>query len=321
LKIRPFKADYDDFARIHNQVYAEFAQSAEELRFDDDKRAPYCRHERWVAESDGAIVAYAQYDQHAGTYHPQKFGIEVTVQPDAVGRDIGRALYGTVIDALRPFDPININAWTRDDFARGTRFLHERGFVESMRLWVSELDMASYDPRPFEKYTQQVLADGVDIKTRAELVGDPDLNRKLYDLWMEVRQDMPLPPGEVRIETPFEEWLNYQDHPSRLDDGYFLAFVDGELAGTSQLWLSLDEPDLLRTGLTGVRRAYRRRGIAFALKLCALDFAKRQPGIRRVITDNGSTNRPMLAINEALGFVKHPAWVMYQAEWADATRR
>jgi GNAT superfamily N-acetyltransferase len=67
---------------------------------------------------------------------------------------------------------------------------------------------------------------------------------------------------------------------------------------------------MLRTGLTGVRRAYRRRGLALALKVRSLAFAKEQ-GYRRVITENESNNRGMLHINEELGFVKNPAWIHY----------
>jgi len=319
--IKLFNDEYDAFTRIHNVVFTDFAQSADEFRFDDSKRPERCRHARWIAEQDGEAVAYAQYDQHASIFDPHRFALEIGVDPEHVQQGMGTALYDTVVDALRPLQPTNLSTWCRDDMPCYLRFLHNRGFAETMRMWVSELDVATYDPRPFETYTRAVLDDGVEIKSRAELVGDPDLDRNLFDLWCEVRQDMPLPPGEVRSDMTFEEWSEYQNHPSRLDDGYFVAFVDGRLVGTSQLWLSLDEPDMLRTGLTGVRRAYRRRGIAFALKLRALDFARTVPGIRRVITDNASTNRPMLAINEALGFVKKPAWVHFAADWAAASAR
>jgi mycothiol synthase len=70
------------------------------------------------------------------------------------------------------------------------------------------------------------------------------------------------------------------------------------------------QADTLRTGLTAVKRAHRRRGIAFALKIRALEFAVAQ-GFKRVQTDNESNNVGILAINVALGFVRYPAWVHY----------
>jgi GNAT superfamily N-acetyltransferase len=64
----------------------------------------------------------------------------------------------------------------------------------------------------------------------------------------------------------------------------------------------------LDTGFTTVKPAHRRRGVALALKATALAHAK-SLGKTAVRTDNAQINRPMLSINEALGFEKMPAWI------------
>ena len=65
----------------------------------------------------------------------------------------------------------------------------------------------------------------------------------------------------------------------------------------------------LETGLTGVRREYRRRGIATALKVMALQFA-RENGYTEIVTDN-EENNPMFQINLQLGFEPQPASLDY----------
>ena len=70
------------------------------------------------------------------------------------------------------------------------------------------------------------------------------------------------------------------------------------------------EVDVLYTGFTGVRREYRGRGIAMALKLRAVDYAKSH-GYREIRTWNSTLNAPMLGINVRLGFVKQPVWITF----------
>jgi mycothiol synthase len=57
--------------------------------------------------------------------------------------------------------------------------------------------------------------------------------------------------------------------------------------------------------LTAVKRAWRRRGIATALKLAQIGAARRS-GLARLVTTNEERNVPMRSINDALGYRPEP---------------
>lgn len=99
------------------------------------------------------------------------------------------------------------------------------------------------------------------------------------------------------------------DRPALDPAGYFVAVDEAtsDYAGLSHVWRRSVGNDL-DTGLTAVKRAYRRRGIALALKLRVIAWGQRRV-FRELRTENETNNRAMLTINERLGFVKLPPWI------------
>ncbi|MCA1645901.1 MAG: GNAT family N-acetyltransferase [Chloroflexi bacterium] len=311
LTIRSFEADdYAAITRLHSANFREFSMSPDQFRFEDSTRKPPCRLARWVAECEGRIVGFVHYEQNPHMYHPRKFQLAVVVDPAYHGRGIGRRLYDLVLAELQRFEPLTVDEWTRADMTWRIGFLERRGFVEDMRIWTSTLDVSRFEPSRFAAEVADVEAQGIQLRSWAELgVNDPQVQRRIYDNWLAVRADVPIPPNDQRTEAPFDEWLAITRRPDLLPAGYFVA-IDGErFVGTSQLWKS-PEPGELRTGLTGVRREYRRRGIALALKVRSLEFAQAQ-GALTVVTENEINNGSMISINDRLGFAKNPAWMHY----------
>lgn len=309
LTIRPFeKSDYASIAEVLNATWPDELLKEASLREEDTKHDPKVKWGRFVAELDAQVVGVASYTQPEGMYHPQKFTAWVTVRPEFRGQGIGKALYTRVLEALRPHEPISLLTTTREDQGSALAWLEKLGYVEKMRYWESRLDVTAFDPAPFAHAEAKARAHGIVITTLAELEQrDPDYKQKFYDLFCEAREDVPRP--EPMTSISFEQWHRWTfESPYLLPEGNILA-VDpstGQYVGMSQLWKS--DGDYLQTGLTGVRRAYRRKGLALAMKLRAVLWAK-QVGCREIRTFNESNNRAMLSINEAMGFVKQPAWI------------
>ena len=311
LAVRPFTADdYADITRLHNANFPEFSMNDEEFQHEDSQRTEPCRLARWVAECDGRIVGFAHYEQNPQVYHPRKFQLNITVDPDFYGRGIGRRLYDLVLSEVTQFDPIAVDEWTRADMAFRIGFLERRGFVEDMRMWISALDLTQFDPSQFAHEVAAVEAQGIQLRSWVDLgFDDAGVRRRIYETWLSVREDVPLPPNDKRTETSFDQWWERVERPDFLPAGYFIAVAGDHYVGTSNLWHSPAAGEL-RSGTTGMRREWRRRGIALALKVRSLAFAKNQ-GYLRVVTENETNNRGMIAINDRLGFVKQPAYVHY----------
>jgi GNAT superfamily N-acetyltransferase len=310
VTIRPFAADtdYTGYAEVVSAVYPEYPETAEELRYHDERRDAKLKWARFVAVEEGHVVGVGGYGQSSGMYHPRKFHVDVYVRPEAQGRGIGGRLYAQVIDALAPHDPIALRAEAREDHKRHVRFLTDRGFVEEMREQESKLDMAAFDPAPFADEVESVKAQGIVIKTVAELLEtDPDMKLKLHQLHWAIAQD--IPHSDTPTQVPFEEWAKRFTTPNFLPEANFVALDGDRYVGTSVLWRTLSNDDL-NTGMTGVIRDYRKRGIATALKVRALTLAKER-GTPAVRTWNEVNNNGMLGINFRLGFVRQPAWIMF----------
>jgi len=100
-------------------------------------------------------------------------------------------------------------------------------------------------------------------------------------------------------------------------ESFFLA-VDsahsgptGHYVGVSCLYRHFVHPDELSQSFAGVLRSHRGRGIALALKLRCVAYAARA-GAKRIRTYNDARNRPMLRINQAMGWHRQPALYIFE---------
>jgi mycothiol synthase len=316
MKIRAFdpESDYERLAALHNAVWPDYPITVEELQSRDAQREAKIRHHRLLAEKDGQVIAQAGIGQSSWSYHPQKFYVGVDVHPEFRQRGIGQALLAALEEKVADAEPIQFGADAREDKPDSVRFLTNRGFVECMRAWESRLNVESIDLAPFADARKKPLEHGIrltDLATLLEEEGE-DAYVKLHDMEVECDADVPLPEGEEHTPMAYDAWRERIRKSVRFNPNcQFIAVApDGQYVGISMLFPP-KAGNYLDTGLTGVRRAYRRKGIALALKCMAVEYAKAQ-GVPEIRTDNAQQNRAMLSINEALGFEKQPAWILYE---------
>lgn len=316
--IRPFEdRDYAGVVAVSNAVFPDRPGTVEEWRYDDEHYDKKFINERYVAEdrATGSLVGYAGLWHVAWAFHPRKFGAEVRVHPDRRRRGVGSALWQRVEEVLRGHQAISVKTQVWEKMPEGIAFARGRGFCEVLRAWESHLDVGTFDDARFAPEVDRALAGGVTITTlAAERTKDPGALARIHAMEVEIGDDIPRPPDDVHTPIEFPMWLGYAvDAPWAINDAFFLAVLDGEYAGLSSLFKP-KTGDWLRQGLTGVRRSFRGRHIATALKVKTVEYA-RDRGIREIRTWNEINNAPMLAINMKFGFVRQPAWITLAKEF------
>ncbi len=313
VRIRPFEdRDYPAIVAVGNAVYTDYPWSVEEYRHEDMRYdgGKYLLR-RFVAEHPGdRVVAYADFHHMASMYHPRKFWLELVVHAAVQRQGIGSRLYDHLVGALAPHEPLVLWTNIRETFPHSIRFAERRGFREVRRAWESRLDVAAFDPAPFEAKASEAVLKMAVTTVAEERERDRQWLEKLYDLHTDVRADVPQP-DDYTVQTLEEFQQQLVDHPDYLPDGHFLA-KDGDAdVAESFVFRSHELRDVLYQALTGTRRTHRGRGIAVALKLRVIDYA-RSRGYREIRTWNDTLNAPMLAINTKLGFVRQPAWITFE---------
>ena len=303
LEIREAITDEDlgHMVAIISRVSPDNPMSVEEARWQDAK---YPGGKRFVAWLDGEPVGCGgagRVYMYAEDF-PALWG-NLSVLPEHRGRGVGSALLDAISGVARANGKPELYGRTTSDRPESIEFLERRGFREVERMKVVRLDLARREPMPVDP------PPGITITS---LEARPELADALFEVAVEALPDIP---GDGRMDPgTFEEFRARDIDRNLLPKGGYAVAVDdatGAAVGYSNLMLVANNPGLAWHAMTAVRRAWRGRGIAGALKRATIEWAAAN-GLNAIETANDVDNAPMRAVNRKLGYQPMPDEVYFQ---------
>lgn len=303
--VRPFSSDsdYEVAALVASAAAPDYPESAERLAARDEAvRKSGGVQTRWLAWDHDTPVATSVLEHLTWCTDLSIMAVGIRVVPERRHEGTGRALHDTMLAAAQSAGRTRLVAFIDSRQQRSLDFALAAGYHFVGHGFESSLDPSAIDVSQFGDVVARVARAGIRIDPLSEIKQtEPDWIDRIAGLYATIEEDVPTsvptapPVREVFIAEAIESSL-------AVPEGFFVA-RDGER------WVGLTEirkshlQDHYHQELTGVLRAYRRRGIAVALKVRGLLWA-RSAGAVELKTWNDSRNEGMLAVNGLLGFVR-----------------
>lgn len=250
-----------------------------------------------VASIDGvdAGVGIGVAGWHA---EPGVARIEIEVLEAWRGHRLAGALLGRLGDWAIDGGHSHADASVDERDAVSLAWAQKRGFHEIGRDTILTLDLRELEPPLIDPPL------GITITSWAER---PDATRGMYEVASEAYPDVP---GEAEaVMESYEKWrASDLEGASDRAEATFVALAGAEVVGYAKLSLSDALPNVAFHDMTGVKRAWRGRGIAGALKRAEIAFAI-EMGYEKLQTHNEARNEPIRVLNERHGYVAEPGTI------------
>jgi GNAT superfamily N-acetyltransferase len=271
----------------------------------------FARQQEWaVWADDGRMAGWGQLQVEYVGSNRELADFKIEVHPDHRRRGVGTALLHAVSDAARE-DGRTLLGTAAHQGTAGEPFLAKAGAENRQVFRNSRLQIADLDPVMLQEWVDRASERAAGYS----LVGwDDPCPEEHLDAFTEVVHVMNTAPlddleWEDDVWTP-EELQSWQAAlQARGHQGWVLCArhdATGQFVGFTEMGFWPWDPARAGQGDTGVDPAHRNLGIGRWLKAAMLQrLLRERPEVRYVTTGNAGSNRPMLAINVALGFKPH----------------
>jgi GNAT superfamily N-acetyltransferase len=325
----PTAADFIAMVDVRNRVYEEVSGHTDESitaaellpHYQPD---PHELRFMWVVVLDGEIVG------RAGVDLPQEEGSrtafwQVELLRKAWGQGIGSAAYELVERTAREHGRTVLQSWATHPAADGDRLTPPTGygsipddraarFYRRHGYTLEQVERNSaFDLRGSFARLEELLADATAASTGYRVVQwSPPTPAEFVEgyAWMKSRMSTDAPAADMEFDEETWDAARVARHDKLYTDPGRLLLVTaaqhietGELCAFNELVVGRDRTEATSQEDTLVLKEDRGHRLGTLVK-CAglLSWRELAPASPRVLTYNAEENRPMLDINEAIGF-------------------
>jgi GNAT superfamily N-acetyltransferase len=277
-------------------------------------RATVPTHRDWLGLLDGEPVGFASCSV------PSRMGIEdkqtasstLLVLPMARHQGMGGALYRRISSYARELGRSKLEMISFADDPDSEGFATRHGFEVVSRARSLRLRLAGC-PRP-----EVELPEGITLSSLAER---PDLAVGVWETACEAFADIPYDGGTAMQPGTYEEFTTkYLTGMRFIPEATFLALAGDEVVGYGQLCWMTKGDGVGDHEMLAVRRAWRGRGVAQALKAAQIVWAI-DNGLSELRTNNEERNRPARAVNAHFPYTPLPDKLLYHGPCVAARAR
>ena len=315
LEIKKFTEtdfEFKELARIDNLVNHDSIDHP-----DDDKDSWEIRdrdqiRNRLLLYKNNILIGAIYYSQGKDENKRTAF-YTLHLDPTYNNNGYRNLLYNKMLEEVKVFNCnlVHTSIYNHPNYEEHKKLLIKEGFklVQTNREY--SCDIRKVNTKKYYTLFKKLESEGIKFyESKKEMRDYPDKfpnhYEKLEELIWIYDQDMPIPDGIKHQRPSFEQFMKYSHNFENNTYGVeIIAVLNGEYIGSTDISVyHKSEPHKGWTGGLGVLKKFRRKGIATALKIKAIEVLIKK-GVTEVRTDN-EENNPMYKINVALGFKPVP---------------
>jgi len=314
LEIKKFTAtdfEFKELARIDNLVNHDSIDHPEDDKNSWDIRDRGQIRNRLLLYKNNILIGAIYYSQGKDENRRTTF-YTLNLDPTYNNNGYRSLLYNKMLDEVKVFNCnlVHTSIYDHPNYEEHKKLLFKENFklVQTNREY--SCDIEKVDTEKYYPLIKKLELEGIKFYDSKKEMRDfpdkfPNHYKKLEELIWIYDQDMPIPEGIKHTRDSFEQFMKYSLNFEKNTYGTeMIAVFNGRYIGSTDINVYPIEPHKGWTGGLGVLKEFRRKGIATALKIKAIEQLLEKK-VTEIRTDN-EENNPMYKINVALGFKPVP---------------